>query len=342
MFIVSSNITIGQWVFDYCVDVEMIQDIDTLTDTCKITIPRKLVWDGKYVGLGDDLLGKQPIIKRGDKVVVQLGYDGNLKTRFIGYVKDVKAGMPVTLICEDSMFLLKKGKLTFNFPGGDIRSLLDIIMPAGITYKTPADKSIVVPQFRFTNVSPAKVLEELKSRMGIYSYFRNVTSGNVTESVLYVGLAYWTDNRNTETFQFGLNIIDPYELVYKNIEDIRLKAKAISWQRNNTRIETEVGDEDGEQRTIYAYNLTLAELQVYAKAQLEKYKYTGYRGSLETFGEPAVEKNDIISLVGNQYHPDGKYLVKEIRIKSGVGGYKQTISPGQIINDVGNSTATPS
>lgn len=337
MLILNSNITIGEWVFDYCVDVEIIQDIDTLTDTCKITIPRKTSWQGKNIGIGDD-----PVIKRGDAVVVKLGYDGSLKTRFIGYVKEVKAGMPVTIDCEDSMFLLKKGKLTFNFPGGDIRSLLDIIMPAGIKYKTPGDKSIAIPQFRFTNTSPARVLEELKSRMGLYCYFRNITTGNVTESILYVGLAYWTDNRNTETFLFGFNIIDPYDLVYKRMEDIRLKAKAISWQRNNTKIETEVGDEDGEQRTIHAYNLTLAQLQVYAKAQLERYKYTGYRGNLETFGEPAVEKNDIINLIGNVYHPDGKYLIKEVRIKSGVGGYRQSISPGQIINDTANSTGNPS
>ena len=140
---------------------------------------------------------------------------------------------------------------------------------------------------------------------------------------MYCGLAYWTDNRNTSTFRFGFNVIDPFALVYKRQEDIRLKAKAISWQRNNTKIETEVGDEDGEQRTIHAYNLNLSQLQVYAKAELERYKYTGYRGELETFGEPAVEKNDIINLVGNQYHPDGKYLIKKVKVQFGTGGYRQ-------------------
>lgn len=334
MLVLSSHITIGEWQFDYCVDVEIASDIGTLTDTCKITIPRKTEsWEGKKIAIGDD-----PVLKRGDAVTVKLGYDGVLKTRFIGYVKDIKAGMPVTILCEDSMYLLKKGKLTFSFPGGDIRTLLEKVLPAGMKYKTPADKSISVPQFRFTNVSPAKVLEELKSRMGIHSYFRIIEN----EPVLYVGLAYWTDHRKTETFQFGFNIIDPYELVYKREEDIRLKAKAISWQRNNTKIETEVGDEDGEQRTIHAYNLNLIELQVYAKAELERFKYTGYRGSLITFGEPAVDKNDIINIVGNQYHPDGKYLIKDVQIKFGTGGYRQSISPGQIINDTRNSTATPS
>jgi hypothetical protein len=247
--------------------------------------------------------------------------------------------MPVTLELEDSMFSLKKKNLTFNFQGGDIRSLLDMIMPEGIKYRTPGDKSIEIPPMRFTNVSPARVLEELKSRMGLYSYFRLIKD----EPVLFSGFAYWNDPyRKTETFQFGLNVIDPFELVYKKKEDIRLKAKAISWQRNNTRIETEVGDDDGEQRTVYAYNLTLEQLQVYAKAELERYKYTGYRGSFETFGEPAVDMNDIINLVGNQYHPDGKYIADEVRIKFGMGGYRQTISPGPIINDTANSTATPS
>ena len=131
MLVLSSHIEIGKWQFNYSCYVEIDQDISTLTDTCKITIPRKTSWNGKAIAIGDD-----PIIKRGDAVKVQLGYDGNLKTRFIGFVKDIKAGMPVTLDCEDSMFALKKQNLTFNFQGGDIRTLLDLIMPKGITYKT--------------------------------------------------------------------------------------------------------------------------------------------------------------------------------------------------------------
>jgi hypothetical protein len=118
-----------------------------------------------------------------------------------------------------------------------------------------------------------------------------------------------------------------------------LKAKAISWQADNTKIEVEVGDPDGEQRTLHFYGLNKEQLEIRAKAELEKYKYTGYYGNFTTFGEPAIEKGDVVSFIGNKYHPDGKYLCKELKIKFGTAGYRQAITPDGIINDKRASTS---
>lgn len=326
-------IDIGEWQFTYGVEVDIDQDIDTLTDTCRITIPRLHEWDGKKIALGDD-----PILKRGDVIKVQLGYLPNYTTRFIGFVKDIKPGVPVTIECEDSMYLLKKGSITASYPSVSLQQLVDDIVPAGIEYKVVSDKAVHIGQWRVTKASPAKILEELKSKYNIYSYFRNITENGITRPVLYVGMAYWFDHRNEHVFEFRENIIDDKDLVYKRKEDIKLRAKAISWLKNNTKVEVEVGDVDGEERTIHAYNLTKAQLEVYAKAELERYKYTGYRGSFPTFGEPVAEKGDVAYLIGNKYHPDGKYLIKSLRIYCGVDGYRQEIFPDSIINDKQNST----
>jgi len=326
-------IDIGEWRFDYGAEVEIEQDIDTLTDTCKIVIPRKHEWDRKKIAIGDD-----PILKRGDAVKVQLGYLPNYKTRFIGFVKDIKPGVPVTIECEDSMYLLKKGSLTLSYKTVSLQQLVADIVPPGIEFKVVSDKPVNIGQWRITKASPAKVLEELKSKYRIYSYFRNITEGQETRPVLHVGLAYWLDHRQEHVFEFGENIVDDRDLIYKRKEDILLKAKATSWLKNNTKIEVEVGDPDGEERTIHAYNLSKEELEVYAKAELERYKYTGWRGSFPTFGEPAAEKGDVAYLIGNKYHPDGKYLIKSLRITMNTSGYKQIIYPDSIINDKQNST----
>lgn len=329
------DIQIGEWAFTYGVNVEIEQDISTLTDTCTITVPRKAEWEGKQIALGDD-----PVLKRGDKVIVKLGYNQQYKTRFIGFVKEVKSGVPVQIICEDSMFRLKQNSLTLAYKGVSLQQLVADIVPAGIKYKVVSDKPVYIGQWRITKASAAKVLEELKSKYNIYSYFRNITTNGVTESVLYVGLAYWVDHRKEEVFQFGQNIIDAKNMVYRRKEDIKLKAKAISWTRDNKKIEVEVGDPEGEQRTVHAYGLTKQQLEVYAAAELERYKYTGYTGDFTTFGEPAVEKGDVVYLVGNKYHPEGKYLIKKVRIAHGVNGYRQIITPDSIINDKRASTGT--
>lgn len=331
------DIQIGEWAFTYAVGVEINQEINTLTDTCRITVPRKIEWDGKKIALGDE-----PILKRGDKVVVKLGYDEVFKTRFIGYIKDIKAGVPVTIDCEDSMYLLKKGSLTLSYKSVSLQTLIRDIVPAGVDYKVIGDKEVFIGQWRITKASPAKILEELKSKFKIYSYFRNITDGVLTKPVLHVGLAYWLDHRNEHVFEFSENVIEDNDLTYRRKEDIRLRAKATSWGLDNTKTEIEVGDADGEERTVHAYGLTKKQLEVYAKAELERYKYTGYQGSFPTFGEPAVEKGDVAYLIGNQYHPDGKYLIKGVRITSGINGYRQIITPDSIVNDKRASTGIAS
>lgn len=337
MFNLSTHIEIGDFEFDTCVETEIVSSVDSLTDTCKITIPRKFQWDGRTIALGDD-----PIIKRKDKVIVKAGYDGNLETQFIGYVRNIKPGVPVTIECEDSMMLLKQQEITKAYRSGlELRALLQDILPADVEFVCVDMK---LGDYRFSKVSPAMILQDLRSRYGLYSYFRLITEpGKETRPVLYVGWRYWTDNRFEADFVFGETIIDSSDLVYRRSEDVRLKVKVIGIRKNNQRHEVEVGDPDGELRTVHYYNTDDELLLKRAKQDLERFKYTGYYGSFTTFGEPSVQKGDIASLVANKYNPDGKYLIQKVTKRIGVKtGYKQTIEPESIVNDKRNSTATGS
>ncbi len=326
-----SHITLGKWAFDYVVNVVVNQSIETLTDTCTITIPRKLQWNGAAIAMGDSSIGEEPILKRGDKIIVQCGYDSVLKTRFIGYLKDIKSGVPVTLTCEDSMFLLKKGSITKSYPARHtLKQLLTDIIPAGIEFVVPDGADLIYLQpVNYTKVTPAKILEELKGD-GIYSYFRNITENGVTRPVLYSGLAYWT-NRKERSFKFGYNIIND-DLTYKRAEDISLKVTAISISRDNKKIEKSFGDDDGEVRTLHFFELTETDLEQYAKREIERLKVTGYYGNFTTFGVPSIEKGDVATITGNQYHPDGSYLAKNLKIEFGIKGYKQIPTPDTMIN----------
>jgi hypothetical protein len=336
MLIVSSHIQIRDWLFDHCVDCEIVSDINSLTDTCKITIPRRYRWKGKDIAMGDD-----PYIKRKDKVVVQMGYDGKLKTQFVGYVKNIKAGVPVTIECEDSMFLLKQEpieKLTLR-PGLKLEKWLDILLPDDMK-RVVSD--VEMGALRVSKKTPSEVLEWIKNNYGLQFYFRLNSDG---EPVLYAGLAYsqLAQDRKELTYRFGSNIIDANDLVYRRQEDVRLKIKAIGVKRNNTRTEVSIGDADGEIRTVHYYEVDVDTLKKRAQEDLNRFKYTGYRGSFMTFGEPSIRIGDIASIVGNDYNPDGKYLVSKVTKRIGVTtGYKQTIEPQQIVNPKGiNTTVSP-
>lgn len=319
---VSTYMQIGEWEFTYCVDIEIVESIDTLTDTCTITIPRKVQWEGKTIALGSD-----PVFKRKDKVIVQAGYNGKLKTRFIGYIRNIKPGVPVTIECEDSMMLLKDTPpLKGAYKAVTLQTLLSDIIPSSV--KFVCNEGVSLGDYRFTNVTPARILEDLRNRYGLFSYFRNIND----EPVLYVGLAYWTDNRKQHTFTFGEDIINPDELDYKSEEDVRLRVKAVGIRPDNSKVEVEVGDPDGELRTVHQRNISLEALKIFAEAELKRFRYTGYRGGMRVHGEPAVRKGDIVNLVGNKYYPDTRHLVPKVTTQIGFSiGYKQIIEPRELI-----------
>lgn len=64
------------WVFEKITACEVVRDMDALTTTCTLTLPRKTQWQGE----------SSTPIKRGDKVSVWLGYDDDLQLVFKGYV----------------------------------------------------------------------------------------------------------------------------------------------------------------------------------------------------------------------------------------------------------------
>jgi hypothetical protein len=325
-----SEVTISgdqTWVFTALSNCTIVEDTGNLTDTCVIELPKKISWQGNSIGT-------RPPIKRGDKIIVKLGYtppgtppsDSDLKTRFVGFVRRVDAKAPVKIECEDGMFLLKvePAKQTGLGPTS-LKGLISFLLEGtGIKYQL-IDKDIDLGPYRITRPTIAQELNELKRERGLKAYFRHIDN----ESVLYVGYDYSHDWKNKESFIHSKNIIAE-ELEFRRAEDIRLKVKATSVDRKNRRIEVPMGDKDGEEISVFVYNVGYDALKVFAEKALDQYKYTGYQGSIETFGEPMVHKCDVAHIEisdGNQ----GDYLIKKVEVNFGTGGYRQKIELGPVL-----------
>jgi hypothetical protein len=325
MFRLCSKIVIEgdrRYEFTAVVSCTITEDTASLTDTCVIELPKKIQWEGQSVGAG-----AHPPIKRGDKITVHLGYDDVLKLRFSGYIRRVSATVPVKIECEDGMFLLKlQPAKKKGFKEISLDKLISTLLEGtGVKYAL-IDKNINLGPYRITRDTVAEELAELQRTYGLMAYFRNIND----EPTLYVGFTYPFDGRRKENFVHGKNIISN-ELEYRREEDIKLKVKAISIQPDNKRIEVEAGDKDGELRTVYRYNVREADLKVFATSELERFKYSGYQGSFETFGEPAVNKTDIAHVEGEDGNK-GDYLIKKVEINFGTGGYRQKVELGPVIS----------
>lgn len=307
------EITVGQYTIDFVTEIEIGSSWKNLTDKCSIQIPRKITKDGQPI-----FAGSNSLFKKGEKVEIKLGYFPDLQTYFVGYIDRVEIDSPVTLHCSDSMYLLKQNPVTKSFKSVNLTDLLNEIVPSGVKVD-PVDAEL--GQFRITNATPCQVLQELKKTYKLDVFFQFET--------LHVGLRYIPENEVEHDITFEKNIID-HSLEWQNEQDVRIKIKAVSMLPDNTKIEIEVGDPNGEIRSAYYYGLNQTELKRTAENDIPKFKFTGFRGGFSTFGNRAIKHGDIINLTSLKFpEQNGSYFVDSVQTTFGQGGFRQNVELGK-------------
>lgn len=298
------------WSFNFVNAVEITRDTEKLTTEAKITMPKKVKWDKA---------DKIPV-KRGDSVKISLGYDDNLQTAFVGYVRDVGFKTPIVITCEDEMFKLKQ--IPTKKKAYRSVSLETLLKDQGIGYRLNIMGEQALGAYRVTADTVAALLGKL-SEQGIRSFFRYEDD----TPVLYCGVLFERDTRPAQVFKTGLNIISDQSLQQQKAENMRLRVKAVSLMPDNKKIKVEVGDADGEHRTLHTYNKTESELKAWAEQEIKRLKRDGLTGSFTTFGHTLVDCLDAIGIVIDGVK-SGVYQVKKNVVKYGDSGYRQEITLG--------------
>lgn len=297
------------WRLDFVTGVEITRDTEKLTDICKITLPKKIKWDGE----------NEVPVKRGDAVKVWLGYDDRNELAFAGYVKEVGFKTPVVLECEDEMFKLKQ--MAAIKKAYKSTTLEQLLKDQGLTdVKVMGEQTLGA--YRVTADTVASLLGKLQES-GIRSFFRCEDG----KPVLYSGVIFERGTGVSQVFATGVNIINDQSLEQQKADTMRLNVKAVSILPNNKKIKVEVGDADGERRTITTYNKTESQLKAWAEQEIKRLKRDGLKGSLTTFGYKLVDKLDTVG-VKIDGTPMGVYQVKKNVIKYGSGGYRQEVTLG--------------
>lgn len=298
------------WLIDKVTEVEITRDTEKLTDECRLTLPKKIKWDGTA----------EIPVQRGDTVKVWLGYNDDLQLAFMGYVRDVGFKTPVVITCENEMFKLKQMPAQKKaYKNVTIETLLQ---EQGISYDIKVMGEQNLGQYRVTADTVAALLGHLHEN-GIRSFFRYEEGA----PVLYCGVLFERESRPTQVFATGVNIIDDQNLEQQKAENMRLRIKAISLMPDNKKIKVEVGDADGEHRTLHAYNKNESELRAWVEQEIKRLKRDGLTGSFTTFGYRLVDKLDVVG-VKIDGEKKGVYQVKKNVIKYGTGGFRQEITLG--------------
>lgn len=299
------------WVFEKITACEIVRDSEALTTTCKLTLPRKVKWKGET---------SNPI-KRGDKISVWLGYDDNLQLAFTGYVLRKGFKVPIEIFCEDEMFMLKQTPcVKKSYKNVDIHTLLK---EQGLPYDIKVLGEQNIGQYRVNFENVAELLAHLKEN-NIRTFFR-LEDG---KPVLYCGVLFDHGNEMRQVFATGVNIISDSSLDEQKAEDVKIKLKVVSLQPDNKKkVKVEVGDPDGEKRTLHCYGKTEAEATAWGEQELERLKRDGLTGSFQTFGHVLLDVLDVIGIKIDGERK-GKYQVHKNTITYGSSGFRQDIALG--------------
>lgn len=318
MYALTAEITIAGKKFTRVNEVEIESSAKVLEDTCKIKLPAtaRMTRAGEFISEVET--AKE--FKVGDAVSVKLGYNDELREEFAGFVSKIKPGLPVEIECVNAVWLLRRKNLKASFKTATLKSLIEHILE-GTGIKVAGEMpGITFKNFYFKNVTAAYALQKLKDDYGLILYL----NGNT----LRVGLISFTDKVLVK-YGLGENVIEN-DLEWIDEKDTRLKIKVVHWRKNNTKVEKEFGDADGEVRTVFFYDLDReSDLEMLAKAKAAKFKYSGFKGGVTAFLVPNAEVGNVARLRDPQFSERaGDYLVDKVTTTFGTNGARRKVELG--------------
>ncbi len=316
MFILKSEINIGDYLFRSVNEVEITKSVEELSDTAVIKMPSKFVIRKN----GEEKL-VETALKVGDKVEIKLGYEGKYEgVEFVGYITAIGSKIPLEIKCEDAMWLLRRKNITHAFNDKTkLKTILQKVVEGTEVQLSDKIPSLKVDKFIIKEANGAQVLQKLKEQLALSIYLDN-------EGKLYAGLEQMNNIGKEAIYDLNYNLVEN-NLEYKSAEQKRLKVKYTYINAKNEKKSVEVGDKDGELRTFHTSIVSdEKKMEEMANAELKKLKYDGFEGSVKSFLMPYAEPS-MTAVIRDKEHPnrEGKYFIKKVTTTYSDSGARRTI-----------------
>ncbi len=318
MFALESKVEIGNYVFNSVVDVVINKNLEELSNTAVIKMPN--AFKVKQSGV---LTFVENAIKAGDAVMINLSYknvyDG---LEFKGFVTKIKPTVPVEIVCEDEMYLLKRKKINKSWSSQvELKEILEEIVKGTGIKLSDKNMHIKFDKYIIKNATGAKVLEELKRKLAVKVFIDHTGS-------LYCGLGF-VDKSQKVKYDLNFNLVDN-KLEYRTEDDKLIKVRYTYIGKDNKQTQVEIGDDDGELRSFNTSVVSDADkLKDMAKAELEKLKYSGYAGSITSFLIPFATPGMVAKItdIENEQR-EGNYFIKKVIVSFGTRGARRQVFLG--------------
>ena len=318
MFVLQAIIKIGDYTFRAVHNVKITKSVDELADTCTIELPTHF-----KVAKGGESFYTEKAIRVGDKVSVTLAYEGVYSgVEFEGYVKKVKPSIPVSIECEDAMYLLRRKNISKSWQKTTLREVLQEVVKDTPIVLADNIPEIQLDQWIIRNANGTQVLEKLKEEFRLSVFIND-------EDKLYAGLSELTNIGQTARYDLNYNIV-ANDLEYRTKEERKLKVRYTYIDKNNKKKTVEEGDPDGELRTFHTSVVSEEpKLREMARVEMERLKYDGFDGSITSFLVPFATRGMQAHMIDNELKEiDERYFIKKVEITFGRNGARRQVTIG--------------
>ena len=334
MFVLNSDITIGEFRFSGVHDVRITRSMHSAVETAVIKIPSvaKVMIDGKS-SADTVVTGNQ--FADGDPVVIKLGYDGLLQTEFKGFVKSRDMNMPLEVTCEGYSWLLARNTVNISVQNISISDLLQEALSGidseyAITVICNADMVLSNVQVNGNGLDVLKAIHKYTD--GCLSCFF------IDPDVLWCGPVYTSLAANADLFgngavQYrpGYNIIKENSLKLRSVTDDEVVVK-YSKRSGRGSVLSATSDVYSAGRTYSKILNQLTDagaLQQLANEKAYRLNYGGYEGAVETFLQPFCAPGFMAYITDSLYpERNGNYLIESVSTHFGMSGARRTVEPG--------------
>lgn len=295
----------GKVVLDRISEAEISKTIEVLGDKATVVIPRRY-------GNGKDEL--KYYVSVGDRVRLELGYNGDLKVEFEGYIREIESGFPMKLHLDDETYPLRSNSFVKSWKNVTLKELLEYIAPG---YEIECHDASL-GKFQIDNQSTLWVLRFLKEHYGFYSAIRG--------RKLICKFKYeMAQSKQVHVYDFSKNV-KKSSLKYRRKEDRKVRIKAVSYNKDGKKITETVGSKEEyvSIKTLSYTNKTGTELRELALAEYRRMCFDGFEGSVTGFGIPQTGAGDMLKIVSvKEPEREGQYLIESVTIRYGDTYYER-------------------
>lgn len=326
MFVLKTKVKIAKYSMDSIHNIKVNKSIHEYIDKCEIKIPAtaRLKQDGKFITNSIDT-AKQ--IKEGDKVVVDAGYNDDMKNEFTGFVSRVNFTTPCSIECEGYSWQLRnKSGLVKSWKETTLKEVLQFITEGTDITVSKDIPDIPIKPMYIKNQNGCEVLDWIKDKLFLTAYFIG--------SELYVGLQEATQLHNVAKYKLGWNTIKDNQLKYRHEDEVKIRVKAIYKTKEGKLQNKEFGDKNGMMRTVVfgrVDNMKLLEDMALKKAK--EFRYSGYEGKITTFLQPYCQPGYKAVLIDEKYKErEGDYILESVETTIGLSGGRRSVEIGKRVS----------